>query len=130
MDYVFGLPKGNRGNDVIQVIIDKLIKSTLFLCMKMKNLINKLTKLYVNKMVWLHGVSVSIVRSRPYIYVLIVAKYSICFREEIESEDDFLSLNWWIVRKNNSDFRRPFKSLHIGIWGKLGRSSIAGEVYL
>jgi hypothetical protein len=93
MDYVFGLPKGNRGNDVIQVIIDKLIKSTLFLCMKMKNLINKLAKLYVNKMVWLHGVSVSIVRSRPYIYVLIVAKYSICFREEIESEDDFLSLN-------------------------------------
>lgn len=69
MDYVFRLPKGKRGNDVIQVIIDKLIKSALFLHMKMTNSINKLAKLYVNKMVWLYGVSVSIESDRDPIFM-------------------------------------------------------------
>ena len=40
MDFVSELPKGKRGNDVIWVIIDKLIKSVLFLPMKMTYSIN------------------------------------------------------------------------------------------
>ena len=42
MDFVFGLPKGKKGNDAIWVIIDRLTKSTLFLLMKMTDSIDKL----------------------------------------------------------------------------------------
>jgi hypothetical protein len=36
MDFIFGLPRRNKGNDVIWVIVDQLTKSVLFLPMKMK----------------------------------------------------------------------------------------------
>jgi len=61
MDFVFGLPKGKKGNDVIWVIIDRLTKSALFLPMKMTDSIDKLARLYINEVVRLHGVPVSIV---------------------------------------------------------------------
>jgi hypothetical protein len=61
MDFVFGLPKGKKGNDAIWVIIDRLTKSALFLPMKMTDSIDKLARLYINEVVRLHGVPVSIV---------------------------------------------------------------------
>ena len=42
------------------VIVDKLTKLSLFLSMKMTNSIEKLAKLYVNKLMWLHGVPIFI----------------------------------------------------------------------
>lgn len=41
--------------------MDRLTKSALFLPMRMTNLVDKLAKLYVNEVVRLHGVPVSIV---------------------------------------------------------------------
>jgi hypothetical protein len=64
MDFVSGLPRGKRGSDVIWVIVDQLTKSTLFLAMKMTNSVEKLAKLYVDEVVRLHGMSVSIVSDR------------------------------------------------------------------
>jgi len=61
MDFVFGLPKGKKGNDAIWVIIDRLTKSALFLPMKMTDSIDKLARLYINEVVRLHGVPVLIV---------------------------------------------------------------------
>lgn len=53
--------KRKKRNDVVWVIIDRLTKSALFLPMKMTDSMEKLAKLYVNKVVRLHGVPVSIV---------------------------------------------------------------------
>jgi transposase InsO family protein len=53
--------KRKKRNDVVWVIIDRLTKSALFLPMKMTDSMEKLEKLYVNKVVRLHGVPVSIV---------------------------------------------------------------------
>ena len=61
IDFISSLPRGRKGNDAIWVIVNRLTKSTLFLSMKMTNAVDKLAKLYVDKMVRLHGVPVSIV---------------------------------------------------------------------
>jgi hypothetical protein len=61
MDFASGFPKGRKGNDVIWVIVDRLTKSTLFLPIKMTDLVDKLAKIYINEVVRLHGIQVSIV---------------------------------------------------------------------
>jgi len=61
MDFVTGLPKGKKGNDVIWVVVDRLTKSTLFLPIKMTDPVDKLAKLYVNEVIRLHGVPISMV---------------------------------------------------------------------
>ncbi|XP_061948281.1 uncharacterized protein LOC133671532 [Populus nigra] len=64
MDFVSGFPKGRKGNDTIWVIVDQLTKSALFLPIKMTNLVDKLPKIYINEVVRLHGIPVSIVLDR------------------------------------------------------------------
>lgn len=46
------------------MIVDRLTKSTLFLLMRISDSIDKLARLYVNKVVQLHGVSVSVISDR------------------------------------------------------------------
>jgi hypothetical protein len=58
------LPKGKKGNDAIWVVVDQLTKSALFLPMKMTDSVDKLAKLYVNEVIRLHGVPVSIISDR------------------------------------------------------------------
>jgi hypothetical protein len=60
-DFVMGLPRERKGNDAIWVVVDRLTKSVLFLPMKMIDSVDKLTKLYVNKVIKLYGVPVSII---------------------------------------------------------------------
>jgi len=62
--FISGLPWGKRDNDVIWVIVDRLTKSILFLFIKMTDLIDKLARLYMNKVIRLHRVLVSIVFER------------------------------------------------------------------
>jgi len=64
MDFVLGLPRGKRKNDAIRVIVDRLTKCTLFLPIKKTDLVDKLAKIYVNKVVRLYGVLTSIVSDR------------------------------------------------------------------
>jgi len=64
MDFVTGLPRGKKGNNAIWVVVDQLTKSALFLPMKMTDLVDKLAKLYVNEVIRLHGVPVSIISDR------------------------------------------------------------------
>jgi hypothetical protein len=64
MDFVSGFPKGRKGNDAIWVIIDRLMKSALFLPIKMTNSVDKLAKIYINEEVRLHRIPVSIVSDR------------------------------------------------------------------
>jgi hypothetical protein len=64
MDFVTGLPRGKKGNDAIWVVMDRLTKSALFFPMKMTDSVDKLAKLYVNEVIRLHGVPVSIISDR------------------------------------------------------------------
>jgi hypothetical protein len=64
MDFVTGLPRGKKRNDAIWVVVDRLTKSALFLPMKMTDSVDKVAKLYVNEVIRLHGVPVSIISDR------------------------------------------------------------------
>nr|XP_034928106.1 uncharacterized protein LOC118059372 [Populus alba] len=64
LDFVSGLPRGKRGNDAIWVIVDRLTKSAFFLPVKMTYPVDRLAKIYVNKVVRLHRVPTSIVSDR------------------------------------------------------------------
>jgi hypothetical protein len=64
MDFVSGFPKERKGNDAIWVIVDRLMKSTLFLLIKMTDSIDKLAMIYINEAVRLHGIPVSIFSDR------------------------------------------------------------------
>jgi hypothetical protein len=64
MDFVTGLLRGKKGNDVIWVVVDRLTKSTLFLPIKMTDSVDKMVKLYVNEVIRLHGVPMLIISYR------------------------------------------------------------------
>ena len=64
MDFVSGLPHISSGYDAIWVIVDRLTKTAHFLPIKKTYSTDKLARLYVNRIVCLHGVLVSIVSDR------------------------------------------------------------------
>ena len=64
MDFVSGLPKSERGNDSIWVIVDRLTKTAHFLGVKTTYSVDRYAELYVKEIVRLHGIPVSIVSDR------------------------------------------------------------------
>ena len=64
MDFIVGLPRTQAGYDAIWVIVDRLTKSAHFLAIRNNFSLDKMVKLYINEIVKLHGVLVSIVLAR------------------------------------------------------------------
>nr|GEW96287.1 putative reverse transcriptase domain-containing protein [Tanacetum cinerariifolium] len=64
MDFVIKLPSTLSGYDTIWVIMDRLTKSAHFLSMREDDSMDKLTKLYMKKVVTRHGIPISIISDR------------------------------------------------------------------
>ncbi|CAL1407874.1 unnamed protein product [Linum trigynum] len=64
MDFVYGLPRTEWGNDGVWVIVDRLTKSAHFIPIKFKPGVDALADLYVQEVVRLHGVPLTIVSDR------------------------------------------------------------------
>ncbi|CAJ2633781.1 unnamed protein product [Trifolium pratense] len=64
MDFVTGLPRTQKGYDSVWVIIDRLTKSAHFLPVKTTYTASQYAKLYLEEIVSLHGVPVSIISDR------------------------------------------------------------------
>ena len=64
MDFVLGLPRSQEGYDSVWVVVDCLTKSAHFLPVKVTYGFAKLAEIYVNEIVRLHGVPISIVSDR------------------------------------------------------------------
>jgi len=64
MDFVTHLPRTVRNHDAIWVIVDRLTKSVHFLAVNLRMSMMKLTQMYINEIVRLHGVPLSIVSDR------------------------------------------------------------------
>nr|GEV81801.1 putative reverse transcriptase domain-containing protein [Tanacetum cinerariifolium] len=64
MDFVTKLPRTSSGNDKIWVIVDRLTKYAHFLHMREDYKMHILARLYLNKIVARHGVSISIISDR------------------------------------------------------------------
>ncbi|XP_042964604.1 uncharacterized protein LOC122298817 [Carya illinoinensis] len=63
-DFVLGLPRTLIGQDAIWVIVDRLTKTARFVPIKVSYKLDKLVELYVQEIVSLHRVPVSIVADR------------------------------------------------------------------
>ena len=64
MDFVVGLPRTQRGSDAIWVVVDRLTKSAHFIPMHVRDSVDHLADLYIQDIVRLHGVPVTIVSDR------------------------------------------------------------------
>ncbi|KAJ0726607.1 putative nucleotidyltransferase, Ribonuclease H [Helianthus annuus] len=64
MDFVTGLPRSQRGNDTISVIVDRLTKSAHFLAIKETDKFSTLADVYLKEVVSRHGVPTSIISDR------------------------------------------------------------------
>ncbi|GKF82660.1 reverse transcriptase domain-containing protein, partial [Tanacetum coccineum] len=58
------LPKSSHGFDTIWVIVDRLTKSAHFLPIRENDLLDKLERLYLNRIVARHGIPISIICDR------------------------------------------------------------------
>ena len=64
MDFVSGLPLTQRKHDFVWVIDDRLTKSAHFIPFRIDYSMDRLAELYVDEIVQLHGVPLSIVSDR------------------------------------------------------------------
>ena len=64
MDFVSGLPRTSRGMDRIWVIVDRLTKSAHFLPVRSTYTAEHLARVYIQEVVRLHGIPVSIISDR------------------------------------------------------------------
>ncbi|GKA45468.1 putative reverse transcriptase domain-containing protein [Tanacetum coccineum] len=64
MDFITKLPKSSHGFDTIWVIVDRLIKSAHFLPIRENDPLDKLARLYLNRIVARHRIPVSIICDR------------------------------------------------------------------
>ncbi|WMV29209.1 hypothetical protein MTR67_022594 [Solanum verrucosum] len=64
MDFITGLLRSRRQHDSIWVIIDRMTKSTHFLPVKTTNSAEDYAKLYIQEVVRIHGVPISIISNR------------------------------------------------------------------
>ncbi|GKC64024.1 putative reverse transcriptase domain-containing protein [Tanacetum coccineum] len=64
MDFITKLPKSSQGFDIIWVIVDRLTKSAHFLLIRENDPLDKLARLYLNRIVARHGIPVSIICDR------------------------------------------------------------------
>ena len=64
MDFVTHLPRTPQGHDAVWVIVDRLTKSAHFLAVRMTFTLERSCRLYIQEIVRLHGVPLSIVSDR------------------------------------------------------------------
>ena len=61
MDFVVGLPLTGRKLDLVWVVVDQLMKSAHFLPVRIDYSLDKLVEIYIEEIVRLHGIPVSII---------------------------------------------------------------------
>ena len=61
MDFIVGLPRTQTSHDAIWVIVDRLTKLTYFLAICNTFSLERLARLYIDEVVKLHGVPITIV---------------------------------------------------------------------
>jgi hypothetical protein len=99
MDFILGLPMTPTREDSIWVVVDHLTKSAHFILMKVKDLMDKLARLYVHNIVCLHGVPSAIVSNRDFCFTSrfwksiqkemgTELKFSIAFHPQIDGQSE------------------------------------------
>ena len=64
MDFVSGFPRTSKGHNSVWVIVDRLTEAAHFLAVKTTDTLVTLSRLYIEEIVRLHGVPLSIISGR------------------------------------------------------------------
>ena len=64
MNFIVGLPRTQKGYDSVWMIVDRLTKSAHFISIKITYSVAQYAQLYIENIMSLHGVSVSIMSDR------------------------------------------------------------------
>ena len=64
MDFIAGLPRTPQGFDVRWIVVDILTKTVHFIPIRVDHFVDKLTQLYIQEIVKLHGIPKSRVSDR------------------------------------------------------------------
>ena len=68
MDFVDGLPRSNRGNEIIFVIVNRLTKNAHFIPVKSTRTTLILAKLFMKNVVRMHEIPSSIITDRDSLF--------------------------------------------------------------
>nr|GEZ85198.1 reverse transcriptase domain-containing protein [Tanacetum cinerariifolium] len=88
MDFLTKLPKSSQGYDTIWVIVDRLIKSTIFTPMRETDPIEKLARMFLKEVVARNGIPVSIICDRDSRFA------SNCWRSLQKALGTSLDMSW------------------------------------
>ena len=99
MDFISGLPRTSSGYDAIWVIVDRLTKTThFFLPIKKTYSTDRLERLYVNRIVCLHRVPVSILSDKGTTFTSVFwQEFHKALGNKIGLRYNSSSSNGWIV---------------------------------
>ena len=70
MDFIGGMPRLQQNHDVVWVMVDRLTKSSHFIAYSMTYSVEKMSRMYIQQVVRLYGVPVSIVSDRDSSFTL------------------------------------------------------------
>ena len=62
MDFVVGLPRTQKKNDSIWVVVDRLTKSAHFISVKSTDSVEDYARIFIDEIVCCHGIPLSIIR--------------------------------------------------------------------
>ena len=75
MDFITGLPRSRRQHDSIWVIVNRMTKSSYFFSVKTTYSVNDYAKLYIQEVVILYGLPISIISDRGAKFTALFLKY-------------------------------------------------------
>ena len=117
MDFITGLPRTRSDYDSIWVIVDRLMKVAHFIPVKTTYTSAKLAKIYMTRIVCLHGVPRSIVSDRG---TQFISKFWKQLHEtlgtRLEFSTAFSSTDKWTDRESQSDSGGHVESLCARLW--------------
>ena len=106
MDFMTHLPQTSRGHDVMWVVMNRLTKSAHFLAWRMTFTLEDFGRLYIQEIVRLHRVPVSIVADRdPRFMANFWESFQRAMGTHVDDEHCFSSLDGRLVRDDHTNFR-------------------------
>ena len=114
MDFVTHLPWTPRGHDAVWVIVDRLTKSAHFLAVRMTFTLERFCRLYIQKIVRLHGVPVSIVSNRAEVYGALLEQFPKVYGHTADHEYNFPPTDIWLVKEDHTGVIGHAVSMHPG----------------